>query len=112
MDIKKLYSDVCILAGEIPLFTFLLYCDMFARMLISLYGTKYAVGEGEYLAPESIGDSYSVDAAFYGAARLYIAGKAHCNEQMIEESKAMAQKVYLTMWRERNKNKCIKGAKW
>lgn len=112
MDIKKLYSDACILAFEIPLFTFLLYCDMFARMLISSYGIKYTVGEGEYISPESISDSFSIDSAFYGAARLYVAGKALGDEQMVKESKAEAQKAYLSIWRERNKNKRIKGVKW
>ena len=112
MDIKKLYSDVCILACEIPLFTFLLYCDTFARMLISTYGKEYAVGEGEYIPPESIGDSYSVDGAFYGAARTFVAGKVLGDAQMVDESKKEAQKVYLSLWKQRNKGKRIKGAKW
>lgn len=112
MDIKKLYGDVCILAFEIPLFTFLLYCDMFARKLISNYGIKYAVGEGEYISPESISDSFPIDGTFYGAARLYVSGMALGNEQMIAESEAEAQRVYLSVWKEKNRDKRVKGARW
>ena len=65
MDLKKLYKDACVLACEMPIYSFLTYCDCFARHVIAAYGKRYAVGEGEYLAPCELGSSYAICDAFY-----------------------------------------------
>ena len=110
MDIKKLYADVCISVGEIPLYTFLLYCDSFARMLISKYGSKYAIGAGEYFAPTSLEESFAVADEFYLAALLYI--KAEVSGGDLTKSSLAADRAYLTLWRQNAKNKRILKEAW
>ena len=110
MDIKKLYVNVCVAAGEIPLYLFLMHCDTFASMLIAKYGGEYVLGEGDYVPPASLEDSYAVNEEFYHAAFLYI--KAAAGGADLSESLCEADKAYLTLWRKKAKNMRIKGAKW
>ena len=110
MDIKKLYADLCAAIGEIPLYTFLLYADMFARMLISKYGIGYAIGVGEYVSPGSLEDSFAVCDEYYHAAFLYI--KAAVRGEDTAKSEFAADKAYLTLWRKESKNKRLIREVW
>lgn len=112
MDLKKLYKDACVLACEMPIYSFLTYCDCFARHVIAAYGKRYAVGEGEYLAPCELGSSYAICDAFYNAALFYIVGAATSNAEMLEKSNSEAESAYRTLWREGAHGKRIKGAEW
>ncbi len=112
MDLKKLYSDVCILANEMPIYLFLAHCDSFARSVIAKYGTRYAVGEGEYCTPDTLNSSFAICDAFYNAALFYISGKANGDMQSLEKSESEAENAYLSLWREGARGKRIKGAAW
>lgn len=112
MDIKKLYADVCVLAGEVPLYSFFTYCDMCARSIIAEYGERYALGEGEYVSPSALSDSFALDDAFYTAVLLYVAGKASGDGDMIAKSESEAKSAYRGLWRKKAKGKRIMGAKW
>ncbi|MBQ6892644.1 MAG: hypothetical protein IJN48_00415 [Clostridia bacterium] len=112
MDIKKLYSDACILVGEIPVYSFLTHCDMFARSAIAKYGNNFAVGEGEYTSPDSLSDSFAIDDAFYNAALFYAAGRASGNDQLQKKSDNEAEIAYRSLWRKNAKGKRIMGVNW
>ena len=109
MDLKKLYKDICVLACEMPIYSFLTYCDMFARHVIAAYGKPYAIGDGEYSTPETLSDSYAIDDAFYNAALFYIAGQASASGELLAKSEAEAQNAYRTRWRAAARGKRIKG---
>lgn len=112
MDIKKLYADVCVLVGEVPLYSFFTYCDMCARSIIAHYGEKYALGEGEYVCAASFSDSFALDDAFYTAVLLYVAGKESGNVELISKSESEAESAYRGLWRKKAKGKRIMGVKW
>ncbi|MBQ8837604.1 MAG: hypothetical protein IJ002_08910 [Clostridia bacterium] len=112
MDIKKLYADTCILAGEVPIYSFLTYCDICARSLISAYGEKAVLGEGEYATPASLSDAFAVDDAFYNAVLLFAAGKVGVDDGLLEKSKTEADAAYRALWRKAAKGKRIMGVTW
>lgn len=112
MDIKRLYSDMCVFCGEVPVYTFLTYCDMCARSLLQEYGEKLCVGEGEYMTPASLSDTFALDDAFYNAVLLFAAGKALGDEKLFENSRAEAENAYKNLWRKAARGKRVLGVKW
>lgn len=112
MDTKKLYGDVCVLCGEVPVYAFLTYCDMCARSLLQRYGEKLCLGAGEYMTPASLSDALALDDAFYNAVLLFAAGKATGDEKLLEKSRAEAEIAYKNLWRKSARGKRVLGVKW
>lgn len=113
MDLKKLYGDLTVLLGrEIPLYSFLLYCDMGARTLLCRYPKKLLLPVGEYSPPESLSDALPIAEEFYTAVLYYVGGSARREESMLKKSEAAAEEAYRTLWRTAARGKRRKGDVW
>ena len=113
MDLKKLYGDLTVLLGrEVPLYSFLLYCDMGARMLLCRYPKKLLLGAGEYTAPESLSDALPIAEEFYTAVLYFLGGSVSGEESMLKKSEAAAEEAYRTRWRAHARGKRRKGDVW
>lgn len=113
MELKKLYGDLTVLLGtEIPLYSFLLYCDMGARGLLCRYPKKLLLPVGEYYTPESISDALPLAEEFYTSLLYFIGGSARGDESLLKKSEAMAEEAYRTLWRAHARGKRRKGDAW
>ncbi len=113
MELKKLYSDLTVLLGtEVPLYSFLLYCDMGVRTLLCRYPKKLLLPVGEYCPPESISEALPIDERFYTALFWFVGGSVRGDADMLQKSEAAAEDAYRTLWRNAARGKRRKGDVW
>lgn len=113
MDLKKLYKDITVLCGrELPVYTFLTLCDMCAGALLCRYPKNIVVGKGEYITPENLESSFSVDSAFYTAVVCHIIGSINNDGEKLKQSETEAEKAYLSLWKRAAHGKRKKCDRW
>lgn len=113
MELKQLYKDLTVLCKtEMPLPDFLLHCDMSARRYLCRYPKKLLLPHGEYIAPETIGDSLALEESFYTAMLYCIAGSYLASEVYLARADAEAEDAYKTLWRRAAHGKRRKGDAW
>ena len=113
MDLRKLYKDVTVLIGrELPIYTFITYCDMAVRIFLCRYSQKLLLVSGEYVAPKNLDSSMPLKEEFYAALQYYILGMANKDDKALKESENLANSAYLSLWRKSACGKRIKNERW
>lgn len=113
MNLKKLYAAV---VGEVDedltLYRFLFAVDMAMGALLCTVPQAVLLCGGEYRAPETAEEQLCLSAPFRIPFITYLCGYLQKDEAQMQRAKELADRAYLSLWRERAKGKRLKGEKW
>lgn len=112
MELKTLYTSLGVLLNrEVPLYAFLLSYDLAVRALLCRYPKSVLLPDGEYTAATSPEDSFPLADAFFPAVLYLTAGELSADKAMTAKGEELADRAYLTAWRDRMRGKHRKGGR-